>query len=281
MPYRTFFITALAMIAFAGNSILCRVALGEERLDAASFSSIRLVSGALALFLILRITEKKKPSGDWASATTLFLYAVPFSFAYLSLTTGTGALILFCAVQLTMMIIALARGERPAFRQWVGLALALSGLVYLVLPGLEAPPLAGSLLMVLSGMSWGIYSVLGKKSSDPLATTTGNFLRAIPLTLTVSVLLLPQLQIEVHGFILAMISGALTSGVGYAIWYSAIKELSSTRAAIVQLTVPVLAAGGGLLFLGEGISTRLIIASIIILGGVALALTTQHKVKAM
>jgi len=281
MPYRTFFITALAMIAFAGNSILCRVALGEERLDAASFSSIRLVSGALALFLILRITEKKKPSGDWASATTLFLYAVPFSFAYLSLTTGTGALILFCAVQLTMMIIALARGERPAFRQWVGLALALSGLVYLVLPGLEAPPLAGSLLMVLSGMSWGIYSVLGKKSSDPLATTTGNFLRAIPLTLTGSVLLLPQLQIEVHGFILAMISGALTSGVGYAIWYSAIKDLSSTRAAIVQLTVPVLAAGGGLLFLGEGISTRLIIASIIILGGVALALTTQHKVKAM
>ncbi len=277
---RTLALTALAMVAFAGNSVLCRMALGRASIDAASFSTLRLASGAVALVLIMAATRggALRAEGSWMSATMLFLYAVPFSFAYVSLSTGTGALILFGAVQVTMILSALRTGERPDPRQWLGLALALAGLFYLVLPGLAAPSPLGSVLMALAGFSWGIYSLRGRGGSNPLAQTTGNFCRSVPLALAVSAIALRSTQIELAGVLLAIASGALASGVGYVIWYAALRGLSSTRAAIVQLSVPVLAAAGGVIFLAETISLRLALSAVLVLGGVALALAGSEQV---
>ncbi len=264
------------MIAFAANSVLCRYALGAPDIDAASFTAIRLGSGALALLIILRFTEKStqhEESGSWTSAAALFAYAVLFSFAYLRLAAGTGSLILFAMVQTTMITWAIVQGERPRAPQWLGLAAALGGLLYLVAPGLSAPPIAGSLMMGGAGVAWGVYSLRGRQARDPAVVTTGNFVRAAPLAMLCLALLYKQFHASPRGIVLAIASGALASGVGYIMWYAALKHLSATRAASVQLTVPVITALAGLVFLAEPVTLRLAVATVLILGGVGLTLS--------
>ncbi len=276
---RTIACTALALVAFAANSVLCRLALDRSSIDAATFSTIRLASGAVALLLI-SLSLRKNPfrvHGTWTSATLLWLYAVPFSFAYVSLSAGTGALILFGSVQATMILAAFASGERPHPLQWIGLLLALLGMVYLVLPGLKAPSLAGSVLMAVGGICWGIYSLRGRATADPLLETTGNFVRSVPLALAVSLIFLRQCEITRSGIVLAIVSGSLASGAGYVIWYAALNGLSATRAACVQLPVPVLSAAGGVVFLAETVSLRLVVATFLILGGVGLTLVVRER----
>lgn len=275
---RTVVVTAAALVAFAGNSLLCRMALGAAAIDAASFSTIRVVSGACCLALITLATrfETFRQHGSWISAAVLFAYAYPFSYAYGLLTTGTGALILFGAVQVTMMLAALVGGERPHAKQWVGLGLAIAGLVYLVLPGLTAPSPLGALLMAVSGIAWGIYSLRGR-GADPLAQNAGNFVRAIPMALVVSLATWRLGHIEPRGVVLAIVSGAVTSGLGYVAWYAALRQLSATRASLVQLLVPVLAAAGGVVVLSETLSVRLILSAAIVIGGIALALSAHER----
>lgn len=215
--------------------------------------------------------------GSWLSAGMLFLYAVPFSFAYILLSTGTGALILFGSVQLTMMTAALWSGEKPRPLQWLGLALALGGLVYLVLPGLQAPSFAGAALMALAGFSWGLYSLRGRSASDPLAQTTSNFVRSLPMVFLVSLVSLPHFNVQRQGALLAIASGALASGLGYVAWFAALRGLTATRAAVVQLLVPILAALGGIVFLAEAISGRLMVSTVLVLGGIALALIGRES----
>ena len=271
---RTAVLTAIALVAFAANSVLCRLALGEGAIDAASFTTFRLGSGAVALWILrslIRGPGAPRSGLAWLGASMLFLYAVAFSFAYLSLGAGTGALILFASVQLTMILAGLRAGERPHFREAVGLLLALGGLVYLVWPGLTAPSLAGSTLMTAAGIAWGVYSLRGRGTTDPLAATADSFVRAVPFVLITSLVFLPSRRWSAEGVGLAMLSGAGTSGLGYVIWYAALQGLTATRAAIVQLAVPVLAAAGGVVFLSEPLSLRLLASAIAILGGVALA----------
>jgi drug/metabolite transporter (DMT)-like permease len=276
---RTVVLTTAALVAFASNSLLCRMALGPGTIDAASFSTVRLASGAVSLLLIMVWTQRglSRVQGSWTSAAALFLYAIPFSYAYGLLTTGTGALILFGSVQVTMMVMALMGGERPRAAQWIGLVLAVAGVVYLVLPGLAAPSPLGAVLMTLSGVAWAIYSLRGRGEIDPLAQTTGNFVRSVPMTLLVSLAALPFHHLQRNGVLLAMVSGAVTSGLGYVVWYAALRGLSATRASLVQLLPPVLAAAGGLFVLGEPLSLRLVLSTVIVLGGVALALTTAES----
>jgi drug/metabolite transporter (DMT)-like permease len=276
---RTVIATASALTAFAANSLLCRGALGHAALDPASFSTIRLASGAVTLVLITLSTGRSSMAlrGSWGSAALLFLYAVPFSFAYVSLGAGTGALILFGAVQATMLVAALSSGERPHVLQWAGLIVALGGLVYLVMPGLAAPSTVGCALMAMAGVAWGIYSLRGRGASDPLAETAGNFARSVPLAIGVSIAAAPHAAFNAQGALLAVVSGALASGLGYVAWYAALSGLSATRAASVQLAVPVLAAAGGVIFLSEPVTVRLIVAAVLILGGVALALTRTER----
>ncbi|HBI68401.1 MAG TPA: EamA family transporter [Massilia sp.] len=271
--------TAAAMLAFAANSLLCRLALLQGGIDPASFGAVRIVSGAIALALIVRwrAGEARETSGDWLSAAMLFAYVAFFSFAYLSLAAGTGALVLFGAVQLTMFGAALRAGERFAPLACAGLAVAALGLVYLVLPGVSAPPIVGAVLMASAGVAWGVYSLRGRGALDPLGATAGNFLRAAPMA---PVLWLPFIGVahaDVGGILLAVASGAITSGVGYALWYTALRELSAMRAATVQLSVPVITAFGAVLFLAEPLSLRLVLASVAILGGIALVLAGRAK----
>jgi drug/metabolite transporter (DMT)-like permease len=274
---RVFLLTALAMIAFAGNSLLCRLALKQTAIDAASFTLIRVVSGALCLWIIVQL--RKGPSGkagSWPSAAALFGYAALFSFAYLRLTAGTGALLLFGAVQATMIIWALRKGERLRPIQVVGLVLALGGIIALVLPGLSAPPLGAAILMLGAGIAWGVYSLRGKGGGDPLRATGGNFLRAVPMAALLSVVMLHSANFDRAGIGYAVASGALASGIGYAIWYMALPALKATRAATVQLSVPVLAAAGGIIFLGESITLRYLLASVAVLGGIALVVLERR-----
>jgi drug/metabolite transporter (DMT)-like permease len=277
---KVFFYTSFALLAFAFNSILCRLALGTNAIDAAGFTTIRLISGAAALLVISSFFGNNNAAikqGNWLSAFFLFAYAICFSFAYIGLTTGTGALILFGSVQATMIIAALAGGERPQVLEWLGLFAALAGLIYLVLPGLAAPPLFSSILMALAGIAWGFYTLRGKGSANPLAETTGNFIRTIPLIITASLPFLSQFQMSQRGFAFAIISGAITSGVGYSIWYAALKFHTAARAAILQLSVPVLAAIGGVILLSENVTIRLLVAAILILGGISLAVFAKKK----
>ena len=270
---RMLVLTSLAMVAFAGNSLLCRLALKDAQIDAASFTSIRIISGALVLWVIAgvrRRTSAATGSGDWRSALALFAYAAGFSYAYVDLPAAIGALLLFGAVQVTMIGYGLSTGERLVLRQSTGLVLAFGGLVGLLLPGLSAPPLGSAALMLGAGIAWGIYSIRGKAAGDATCTTAGNFLRAAPLAVGLNLAMLPASQPATLGIACAMASGAVTSGIGYAIWYSALRGLRATHAATVQLSVPVIAAAGGIVFLGEAISVRLVIASVAILGGVAL-----------
>lgn len=274
---RTLVLTTLAMIAFAGNSLLCRAALKHTAIDAASFTAIRLISGALILWLVASLGRRAHAGrGNWPSAFALFAYAAGFSYAYVSLPAASGALLLFGAVQATMIGHGLWRGER--FRQWqlVGLTLALAGLIGLLLPGLSAPPLAGSILMLAAGIAWGVYSLRGKGAGDPTRVTAGNFLRAAPIAALLSLLMLRDVSLDTAGLGYAVASGALASGIGYAIWYTALPALKATSAATVQLSVPVIAALGGVLFLGEAVTMRLALASVAILGGIALVILEKR-----
>ncbi|MGD9628889.1 MAG: DMT family transporter [Pyrinomonadaceae bacterium] len=272
---RTFILTAFALTAFAFNSILCRMALGPGEIDAAGFTVIRLLSGTVTLAaLILASGKTRNPakSGSWGSGFFLFAYAACFSFAYLGLSTATGALVLFGSVQLTMVGVSLAKGARPRPIEWTGLVVALGGLVYLVLPGLSAPPLKNALLMAAAGIAWGVYTLRGKGSADPLAETAGNFVRSVPMAAVLGLLFLANFHISARGVLFAVLSGAVASGVGYSVWYSALKYHTPTRAAVLQLSVPVIAAIGGVVFLSESASMRLFIAGALILGGIGLTL---------
>lgn len=273
----TALLTVLALVAFAANSILCRLALRDGAIDAASFSTIRIAGGALALALAVAWTRPPRDaSGSWTSAFLLFLYAVPFSLAYSALTAATGALILFGCVQLTMIAGAFWRGERSRGLEWGGFALALCGLVYLLLPGLSAPAPAGAAMMAIAGVAWGGYSLRGRRSVYPLLDTAGNFIRAVPLAVAVTMISLGGMRVSVRGALLAVASGVLASGFGYVAWYAALRRLSGTRAALVQLSVPVLAAAGGVLLLGEPVSTRLAVSASLVLGGIAVALAARQ-----
>jgi drug/metabolite transporter (DMT)-like permease len=274
---RLWLLVAAAMLAFAGNSVLCRLALRDGGIDAASFTTLRLVSGAVVLWLIVRLRDGARAGGDMWSAFALFAYAAGFSFAYVTLPTGTGALLLFGAVQATMIGRGLLAGERLSPLQWCGLALALGGLVGLLLPGVSAPPVSGALLMVVAGIAWGAYSLRGRGAGDAIAKTAGNFLRAVPFALVLSTVMLRDARVDPAGIACAVASGALTSGIGYAIWYTALPHLRATSAATVQLSVPALAAIVGIVLLGELPTWRLLFATLAILGGIALVVRARRS----
>ncbi|MDQ6952756.1 MAG: DMT family transporter [Mariprofundaceae bacterium] len=281
----TTILTSLALLAFAANAILCRFALGESSIDPASFTSIRLLSGAFSLFMIINLQRQKTPRPSSSAIHTaisnpsiismypplmLFTYASTFSFAYMSLNTGTGALILYGAVQISMLSLSIINGHRPHMSEWLGMSLAFAGFVYLMLPGADMPSLQGFILMSLSGIAWGIYSILGKQSQSPLFDTQRNFLYALPLTLILSLSFISQSHLSSQGILLAITSGALASGVGYVLWYAALTGLSGSLAAAVQLLVPIFAALGGVLWMDESISVRFFTAAIMVLGGIFL-----------
>lgn len=274
-------LTAAALLAFASNSILCRLALSRAEIDPATFTTIRLLSGAVVLGMLaaIRGPHGRTSGGSWASAAALAGYAVAFSYAYVSLEAGTGALLLFGAVQTTMILAALFGGEYTSWQEWAGLAAALAGLIYLVLPGLAAPPPLGAALMVAAGAAWGIYSLRGRRSVAPVLATAGNFARGAPLALAVSAgaaLSGARPTATAIGMALALASGVLASGFGYVLWYAALQHLTAVRAATVQLVVPVLGAVGGILLLGESLSPRLAIAAVFILGGVGVAVRPRR-----
>lgn len=275
-------LTTLAMIAFAGNTVLARIALTTTTLDAASFTTVRLLSGAFVLFCVVTVRfghqsqQSDSNSGNWWSAAALFTYAASFSFAYISLPTAMGALLLFGAVQVTMICYGLWHGERLGKTQVAGCLLAFAGIFFLFLPGLpSSPPILSALLMLLAGVCWGIYSLFGQDSGNPLRKSAGNFTRASVFTILLSLLTLNSLSLDPIGVAYAVTSGALTSGLGYVLWYRVMTDLKATHAAIVQLSVPVLAAFAGVLFLQEAITLRLILASSAILGGIALVINSQ------
>jgi drug/metabolite transporter (DMT)-like permease len=267
----------LALCAFAANSVLCRLALRDTTIDPATFSTIRVASGAAMLLLVAVPRDRGDLGriGSWTSAALLALYAVPFSFAYTSLTTGTGALILFGAVQLTMLLLAVWSGERPRGMEWIGIAVAFGGLVYLVLPGLAAPSIGAAILMGVAGAAWGMYSLRGRDTANPAAETTMNFARAVPFMLVVSLFTLAQARIDVRGASLAVASGAVTSGLGYIAWYAALRHLTAVRAAVVQLAVPVLTAAGGVVLLAETVSSRLVLSAAMVLSGIGLTIASR------
>ena len=273
------------MIAFASNSLLCRAALKQTSIDAASFTFVRVFSGAVVLWLVtnlrrmIRTTRDVGVGGNWISALALFLYAAGFSFAYVDVAAGTGALLLFGAVQATMILWGLHKGERLRAIQIVGLIVAMTGLVVLLFPGLSAPPLFGSILMLGAGVAWGIYSLRGKREKNPVTATTGNFVRAVPFAAALSIIFLRWLDLDLAGVIYAIISGAITSGLGYVIWYSVLPSLKAASAATVQLSVPVLAAAGGILLLGEPLTLRYLLASVAILGGIALVVLEKNRAR--
>lgn len=276
---RPLILTTVAMLAFAANSILCRLALGGELIDAASFTTIRLCGGAASLTLIVALREStlKYQTIDMKAAFALFVYAICFSFAYVDLNAGTGALILFGCVQLTMILFGLFHGERPSALTWTGIIMAFSGLVYLVSPGVSAPSLKGAILMAVAGIAWGVYSLRGKATVTPILSTAWNFIATVPVTLIASLLFLGSVDITLPGVLLALTSGAIASGLGYVVWYSALPYLMPTSAATVQLSVPIIAAIGGVIFITEPLSFRLIISSLVTLGGIALVIKSKKQ----
>jgi drug/metabolite transporter (DMT)-like permease len=278
IPTRIALKVVLAMVAFAANSILCRIALKETVIDAASFTSIRMIAGAAALYLIVKLRKTSgTTSASRTSAIALMAYATAFSFAYRSLPAGQGALLLFASVQATMIAYAFFLGERLALLQTFGLIVALVGLFVLLRPGLESPPVGASALMIIAGLAWGTYSLRGRKGGDPAKTSAGNFLRTVPLSLALVAVTVSTVHLNATGVLCAIASGALASGVGYVIWYSALPALQATVAASVQLSVPVLSAFGGLLLLGEPVSLRLIESSTAVLGGIALVILAKRR----
>jgi drug/metabolite transporter (DMT)-like permease len=272
---RTIALTLIAMVAFAANSLLCRLALAQSSIDPASFTLIRIVSGAAMMGAICAVARAGRPrGGSWRAALALFSYAAAFSFAYVSLPAGVGALLLFGAVQVTMVMTGIVRGEHPTTGQWLGLLLALAGLATLVAPGVSAPSFTGAVLMLGAGAAWGAYSLLGRRSADPLGATAGNFLRAVPMALLLSLPLVRETP-PLAGLIYAVLSGAIASGVGYTIWYAALPGLSAAEGASVQLSVPVITALAGATLLAEPVTLRLGIASLAVLGGIALVIANR------
>jgi drug/metabolite transporter (DMT)-like permease len=267
--------TALTMLAFAANSVLCRLALKETSIDPASFTTVRILSAVAMLWLLMRWQRQSSlEHGSWRSALALFIYAAALSFAYRTIDAGAGALMLFGAVQATMILAGYIAGERMSNWQTTGFVAALAGLAILVLPGAHAPSVLDSVLMVASGISWGIYSLFGRGAADPAASTSGNFLRAAPLTIGLSLLALPWLRLDLQGVIYAMLSGAVTSGLGYVLWYRVLQHMRAMTASTVQLSAPVIATFGGIILLHEALTLGLLIASVLILGGIALVLRT-------
>jgi drug/metabolite transporter (DMT)-like permease len=278
---QTLLLTTLALLAFAGNSLLCRAALDRTDTDPASFTLLRVLAGALVLALLLQMRRPRAaPAGDWRSALALVVYAAGFSFAYTGLSAGTGALLLFGAVQASMLVAGLLSGTRWSRRQATGLVLALAGLVGLLLPGLSSPPLLPAALMLAAGVAWGAYSLRGRGVADATAATAGNFLRAVPLAALLCLAALPSLKMDAGGAALAVVSGAVTSGLGYAIWYTALRGLTPQAAGSCQLSVPVITAIAGVAWLGEAIDLRLVLASIAVLGGIALTLSRAERTQA-
>jgi len=287
-PLKSVCYTLLALMAFAANSVLCRLALQAQEtnasIDAGSFTVLRLLSGIAALFVILAIKSHFSKSvnksmasrGSWFGATTLFIYAAGFSYAYISLETATGALILFAVVQITMILIAILKGNKLHFSEWAGLLLAFTGFVYLMLPGASTPSISGLLLMSAAGIGWGFYTLAGKASTDPLGDTSYNFLRTAPFILALVIFNLDSVYLSTQGIVLAIASGAITSGVGYTLWYMALTSLKTMQAAVLQLLVPVIAALGGVLLVQEPLSARLIIAALLILGGILLVIAGKR-----
>lgn len=276
---QTLLLSTLAMLAFAANSILCRLALGDGQIDAASYTSVRLASAVIVLAIIVVSRDRGVDRSDinlW-SALALYGYIVFFSFAYLTLATGTGALILFGTVQLTMFAWALKSGEAFPPLAWFGLAVAVAGLVYLLLPGVTAPDPMGALMMAVAGISWGMYSLLGRSASDATRATAWNFVLALPLGLATSAVFAGDIAVTTNGIVLAAVSGALTSGLGYVAWYAALRHLATSDAATIQLSVPVIAAAGGVLLLSEPLSTRLVVSSAATIGGIAVVLRTRRS----
>ncbi len=275
---RVALLTVAAMFAFAANSLLCRMALGQELIDAASYTSVRIVTGAITLLALTAARWRGGPvRADWRGIVSLSTYMIAFSFAYISLDAGTGALLLFGAVQLTMFIAAVRSGERFTRWSWIGLGVAFAGLAVLVAPGISAPDPAGAILMVVAGIAWGAYSLAGRKAGTPLLSTAANFVYSVPVAIVLALLYLDSLDASPGGLALAAASGALASGLGYAIWYSALPGLKSGTAATVQLSVPVIAAVGGVMLLSEPITARLLAASAMTLGGIWLVLTEQRR----
>lgn len=272
-------LTAIAMVAFAANSLLCRMALGDQQIDAASFTTVRVLSGAVTLSLFMLPAWRRgerQARFDWGAAAMLFAYMIFFSFAYLSLSAGTGALLLFGSVQLTMIIAALRAGERFNRWAWLGFLAAVAGLVYLVSPGITAPDTLGAIFMIVAGLAWGLYSLVGRRAGNPLESTANNFILAAPMAIAASIVFIGDLHLSTRGLLLAVTSGALASGLGYVTWYAALKGLSSSSAATVQLSVPVIAAIGGVLLLAEPVTLRLVLASAATLGGIALVLLQRR-----
>lgn len=278
MTARTVVLTIFAMLAFAGNSLLCRAALRDSQIDPASFTALRLVAGAAVLWLLLSLRNKTlKPSGSWAGALALFIYAAAFSYAYVDLDAGSGALLLFGAVQLSMVAWGLARGERLSRWQSAGMIMAGIGLVALLLPGASAPSLSASIVMVIAGGAWGAYSLLGNSKSDPMAATAGNFIRTLPMAALLALSTWNRLEWNSAGVIYALLSGGLASGIGYALWYAALPGLTAIQAGGVQLSVPFITALAGILLLGETLTASVLVAGIAILGGITLVLRFRHS----
>lgn len=292
-------LTITALCAFAANSVLCRLALGENTIDPASFTVVRLISGALALGIIVMLrsnasanstmetaskqpfNQPQKPTGTqtglartWLAPIMLFTYAISFSFAYVSLDTATGALILFATVQFSMLGINLLNGTKLRAIEWLGAMVSLSGFALLMLPGATQPSLFGFILMVISGIAWAIYTLEGKRSFQPVRNTAVNFWRSVPfaVALLIAALLYLPITLSTQGIILAVASGVVASALGYTIWYSALRHLTVTLAALSQLTVPLIAAIGGLLWVGETLTSNLILSGSLILGGIFLVI---------
>jgi len=279
---KTFIYTSLALIAFAANSVLCRKALGENNIDASGFTIIRLLSGVIVLIVILSLSKNKKNKetrGSWYSASMLFLYAVTFSYAYITLDTATGALIAFGSVQITIILYSIFSGHKLHWMEGLGTIIAFLGFVYLILPGVNSPSIEGFILMTIAGSAWGIYTLNGLRSMNPLKDTAYNFARTLPFIILLFLFTMKDISYSLEGVLLAVISGAVTSGIGYTIWYIALRDLTNVQSAVVQLLVPVLAAFGGVIFVSEVISLRLILASLLILGGILIVTLGKNYIK--
>jgi len=277
---KTSILTGLALIAFSANSVLCRLALGNSAIDASSFTVLRLLSGSIVLLVFIIGTKRNitdiSAKGSWSASFMLFLYAITFSYAYISLDTGTGALILFGSVQITMILLSLISGTRLHFTEWAGVIIAFTGFVYLILPGVTAPSIIGFLLMTVAGIAWGIYTLKGRDSKSPLMDTAYNFFRTIPFLILLVMMTMTHVNYSSEGILLALLSGSITSGIGYTIWYIALGGLSSTQAAVLQLSVPVIAALGGIIFVSESITVRLSISTAMVLGGILIVILGKY-----
>ncbi len=276
---RFYISTVLALLAFAGNSILCKMALGGNAIDPTSFTSIRLLSGIVVLLIITKTTNKVGVSvskGSWLAATLLFVYAVSFSFGYMSLDTGIGALILFGSVQITMIIANLVSGNKLHYTEWFGLCMAFSGFVYLITPGISTPSLQGFVLMTLSGIAWALYTLIGRSSCNPLTDTAYNFLRTFPFVIIMILFMSKNVSLSTNGALLAVLSGGVASGIGYTVWYSVLNKISITQSAVIQLLVPIIAALGGAVLLMEVITLHLLFSSALVLGGVLMVILGRY-----